>query len=398
MNALKFKALKGPFLYLFLCLLLFGCSEREKNTFVECDCEMERGGQFTGNAAGSRLTDDAFGTIQCRTDKKSKSGKYAVMLTNACPYGMTYSIREAKAREQFKISVWRHVSNRNGCLVASAKNMDELYLTQHKSGNLRQGDWEQMYFDLIIPQSADGSDIKVYVYNSGDSLPVYFDDLRIEYVRHKAKEPSNETSSFIDARDNTEYTTVKIGDDWWMSENLNYDLKDPNNLNDLNDPNNLKDPNNHNNRNNRTSESDCYENNENNCAVFGRLYDYPSALIACPEGWKLPSDEDWQNLEKSIGMNKAEIAQYGNRGYNESTLLREFGNSGFNAKLSGAWGGGFYNLHRAAYFWTSTEIDQSNAWCREISDRLDIGRFKDLKTLRFSVRCIKIKTAKDSVK
>lgn len=90
-------------------------------------------------------------------------------------------------------------------------------------------------------------------------------------------------------------------------------------------------------------------------------------------------------------MNSAEVTLYGNRGYDETTLLREFGSSGFNTKLAGAWGGGFYNLHRAAFFWSSTEIDQSNAYCREISDRLSIGRFKDRKTLKFSVRCIKIK-------
>ena len=29
----------------------------------------------------------------------------------------------------------------------------------------------------------------------------------------------------------------------------------------------------------------------------GNLYTWEEALAACPEGWRLPTDEDWQNLE-----------------------------------------------------------------------------------------------------
>ena len=34
----------------------------------------------------------------------------------------------------------------------------------------------------------------------------------------------------------------------------------------------------------------------------GNLYTWEETLAACPEGWRLPTDEDWQNLETTLGM------------------------------------------------------------------------------------------------
>ena len=44
----------------------------------------------------------------------------------------------------------------------------------------------------------------------------------------------------------------------------------------------------------------CYQNDERLCAIAGRLYAVPSLQVAnkdiCPEGWHLPSLEDWNVL------------------------------------------------------------------------------------------------------
>jgi len=47
--------------------------------------------------------------------------------------------------------------------------------------------------------------------------------------------------------------------------------------------------------------SPCYENKKENCKKCGRLYDWETAMKACPNGWHLPSQEEWENLKNTIG-------------------------------------------------------------------------------------------------
>jgi uncharacterized protein (TIGR02145 family)/uncharacterized repeat protein (TIGR02543 family) len=67
--------------------------------------------------------------------------------------------------------------------------------------------------------------------------------------------------------------TVQIGNRRWMAENLNI----------------------------ITGNSWCYDNDERNCQKYGRLYDYNTALEACPAGWRLPSRDDWNSLTRAGG-------------------------------------------------------------------------------------------------
>jgi uncharacterized protein (TIGR02145 family) len=75
-----------------------------------------------------------------------------------------------------------------------------------------------------------------------------------------------------DSRDGKSYRTVIIGSQTWMAENLNY----------------------------QTGNSKCYGNDASNCAKYGRLYDWSTALEACPVGWHLPSDYEWTILENVV--------------------------------------------------------------------------------------------------
>ena len=101
--------------------------------------------------------------------------------------------------------------------------------------------------------------------------------------------------------------------------------------------------------------------------TYGLLYTYEAALRAIPEGWRLPTDEDWNKLEAALGMSASEIAKTNEwRGNREAALLKEGAEGiGFDVRLGGARGLtylqsndhiNYINYGQNAYFWCSDRI------------------------------------------
>ena len=105
------------------------------------------------------------------------------------------------------------------------------------------------------------------------------------------------------------------------------------------------------------------EENDGYAEKYGLLYTYDAALKALPDGWRLPTDEDWKKLEQTLGMSTSESNAIGWRGSLEGELMQQ--KDGINLRLCGfiALGGsGSYLFLRNAgdygFYWTST-VDES---------------------------------------
>ena len=73
-----------------------------------------------------------------------------------------------------------------------------------------------------------------------------------------------------DNRDGKEYKVIKLGGNWWLAENFRF----------------------------KDIGSFCYNNNPDNCTEYGRLYTWKACIEACPEGWRLPTEKDWESIAK----------------------------------------------------------------------------------------------------
>ena len=206
--------------------------------------------------------------------------------------------------------------------------------------------------------------------------------------------------------DNNDYTTVTIGTQVWMAENLKTThYSDGTSIplvEDTDDWANLG----------YEGIAMCYyDNSSTNADTYGALYSWAAATNneqVCPTGWHLPSDAEWKQLEMYLGMTQADADTTGyNRGTNEGSKLAgnaelwedgalendaAFGTSGFLA-LPGSGrdrDGSFNNLGSSVYFWSATEGNSMNAWIRGLTyDGTGVYRNPAGRRYGFPVRCIK---------
>ena len=179
-------------------------------------------------------------------------------------------------------------------------------------------------------------------------------------------------NTFTDPRDNQTYRTVKIGDQTWMAENLNY-------------------------ADHTEGQSWCYDDLLSNCGMYGRLYNWDAAMSACPDGWWLPTRQEWGNLIQIAGGSVAGTNLKSKTGWsnrNDGSNGNGADEFGFSA-LPGGYrspGGILYGIGTHGSWWSATEGTTivSNAWYRRIFSNDDnVHDYDDGKNAGFSVRCAK---------
>lgn len=192
-----------------------------------------------------------------------------------------------------------------------------------------------------------------------------------------------EETKIVKVKSSKKYKTVKIGKNVWMAENLNH----------------------------ATHNSYCYNDSMANCEKYGRLYNWETAVSVCPDGWRLPSKEDFEDLIASVEDGRSVYLKA------STDWLYDKGNDeyGFRALPAGEYyttekgetliqrkkivDRTFRRLGETAFIWSSTETkyqsnyepEAYNLWITNHSFRryeeVSIDRSK--KSHYLSVRCVK---------
>ena len=217
--------------------------------------------------------------------------------------------------------------------------------------------------------------------------------------------PNVDYGEMTDSRDGQVYKTVKVGNQVWMAQNLNYadSVKTPS----------LK------------GKSWCYKDSSEYCEKYGRLYSWTAAMDSvamaadsqnpqecgydkichlgdnvfqgvCPDGWHLPRKEEWETLIAEMGDSSLTgKALKATSGWNE--FKGENGNGddtyGFSALPAGRWyayGKDFIEAGDYAYFWSSYQDTETSAYVMGLlykNDNALMGSY-DMNS-GVSIRCLK---------
>ncbi|MEZ5070668.1 MAG: FISUMP domain-containing protein [Bacteroidales bacterium] len=191
-----------------------------------------------------------------------------------------------------------------------------------------------------------------------------------------------ETDRFVDERNGREYGMVVLGNQVWMAENLDVGIR-------INGAAESAD--------NGIIETYHYNNDPSLGAQYGGLYQWDEMMAytleentrgVCPEGWVLPSNADWMELEIALGMTQAEATLYGFRGTDQGTRLKDGGSSGFDVLMGGkrTEEGTYASLGDYATFWNSSGYNRT--FSRTSSQIFASRSTYDAKNNGFSVRCL----------
>lgn len=242
--------------------------------------------------------------------------------------------------------------------------------------NIRPGLWSDasMWFNNAVPTANDTVSLNYDIVIDINASCMFFNtnghnvtvNSGVSFTVTGYNVPLEVDSTFTDTRDGQTYRFRHIGTQVWMTQNLNY----------------------------TAPASWCYNDNPDSCAIYGRLYQYNTALTVAPSGWHLPSDSEWTILTTYLGgaavaggqMKEAGLAQwfYPNSGATNS--------SGFSAIPSGSrnFDGTFIYLGQYASYWTSTNFNFQYAWYFYLSfNYTNSSRGNTAKNLGFSVRCVR---------
>ena len=202
-----------------------------------------------------------------------------------------------------------------------------------------------------------------------------------------------DTSSTITDADGNVYTSVTIGKQEWMVQNLRTtkyaDGTVISNVTGNTEWSNLS-----------TGAWSHYNNDSQYEATYGKLYNWYAVETGklCPTGWHVPTDAEWTVLTDYLAVN-------GHSGEEGKALKATSGWNDYNGQLGNGtddygWlglpggsrynGGYFYSIGDYSYWWSSSEYPTDRAWARNLASYgVNLDRDASTKIDGFSVRCLK---------
>ena len=187
---------------------------------------------------------------------------------------------------------------------------------------------------------------------------------------NKGSEYDADAGTLRDSRDGQTYKTVKIGGQVWMAENLNYETSTSFLVPEYNDKPRDK---------------------------YGLLYTWDDAMTACPSGWNLPGEDDWNALIEFAGDSatagtKLKAARDWDQDKKDYVVgTDDYGFAALPAGVSHVNGNGVRSFsNNGAFFWTATEKNDARALMFVMhyeKESVESGAFP--KDTWLSVRCIK---------
>jgi uncharacterized protein (TIGR02145 family) len=161
--------------------------------------------------------------------------------------------------------------------------------------------------------------------------------------------------TFTDNRDGQTYKVKEINGTKWFVQNLNYAIEE---------------------------NSMCYDREDDNCKVYGRLYTQEAAMTACPEGTHLSTDDDWKMLEIFAGGANTAAERLRSNGSDNYAFTVLFGGYANKNNISVIAGEG-------AYFWTSQTASDGRGVARSMfaTDK-EVSTIPVDKKFWLSVRCV----------
>jgi uncharacterized protein (TIGR02145 family) len=293
------------------------------------------------------------GKVSSSLESRLSPGKYGVKLNHRCYEDISFDVGINKdKREVFDMA--SHAKPKKGGLALSAEKdgspaSEPVFVNGVLVGETPFSGSVAICSEIEIGAGKDKVDVKLEHKQT------------VRYV-HKVQSGGVSGGILTDKRDGKKYKTVKIGNQTWMAENLNYDAKG----------------------------SKCYNNKPENCTKYGRLYNWATAKNACPSGWHLPSKSEYEALDKYVGGEKVAGKKLkAKSGWNNN------GNGtdeyGFSA-LPGGYGdpgGSFYGVGDDGYWYSASEGISYSVY-RRYMGYLNVGAYWSnyVKDYLFSVRCL----------
>jgi uncharacterized protein (TIGR02145 family) len=148
-----------------------------------------------------------------------------------------------------------------------------------------------------------------------------------------------------------------------------------------------------------------YKNEKSYADTFGLLYNWYAVNTGklCPEGWRVPTDKEWKELEgyadTKYGIGDTLWNKEGLRGFDAGQRLRSVSgwrpgvpgtdDLGFSALPGGEHLTRFFAGGSSGFWWSSTEASDKSAWYRSLIYSFEyVARDSHPKRMGFSVRCI----------